>query len=79
MGQKNKSNNHIEWCIHQGILANQGIHWCEKQLKDYPDCCGKHCPYYEEASSFFSCKSSFSPEGPKERRIELEETKSYNK
>lgn len=58
MEQKNKSNNNIEWCIHQGILANQGIHWCEKQLKDYPECCGKHCPYYEAIVSFYASSVS---------------------
>ena len=40
-------NETFEYCKHQHHLINQGIHWCEKQVKDYPDCCNKDCPYYE--------------------------------
>ncbi len=40
-------NKTFEYCKHQGHLINQGIHWCEKQLKDYPNCCNKNCSYYE--------------------------------
>ena len=38
-----------EWddgCRHQETLINQGIHWCGKQNKCYPNC-GQHCPDYE--------------------------------
>lgn len=41
-------NKTFEYCKHQYHLINQGIHWCEKQVKDYPECCNKDCPYYEE-------------------------------
>lgn len=76
MEQKNKSNNNIEWCKHQRILANQGMHWCEKQLKDYPDCCNKNCPYYEgiyyEGSSDSNKRIDYS-----ERRARPEGSESY--
>ena len=48
-------NKNFEYCAHQGRLVNQGIHWCEKQLKDYPNCCNKDCPYYEAIKSTLTC------------------------
>ena len=33
-------------CKHQMWLINQGIHWCELQLPNYPKCEG--CEHFEE-------------------------------
>ena len=36
----------MSMCVHQGHLINQGIHWCELQKAEYPDCC-QNCPEFE--------------------------------
>ena len=43
-----------ECCKYHLHLINQGIHWCDKQVKDYPKCCHKKCPYYEKI--VFECE-----------------------
>lgn len=38
----------MSMCKHQMHLINQGIHWCAKQVKDYPNCCNEECPCFED-------------------------------